>query len=87
VTPKSKKATKKVLAEERAEDKGGKHGDADGTGQVELNSTDTLVGYVHASLAPNVEGEVVVVEGIEYLYVRRGWDSRDEMTIIVEKRS
>jgi hypothetical protein len=54
---------------------------------VRLNSTDILIGYVHASQAPTVEGEVLAVEGVKYLYVRCEWNSRDEMTIIVKKRS
>ncbi len=33
-TPKSKKTVKKARAEVKAEDEGGKHGDADGAGQV-----------------------------------------------------
>jgi hypothetical protein len=33
-TPKSKKTVKKARAEVKAEDEGGKHGDADGTGQI-----------------------------------------------------
>ena len=54
---------------------------------VRLNSTDTLLGYIDASLVSNIEGKVVVFEGIEYMFVRREWNSRNEMTIIVEKRS
>jgi len=53
---------------------------------VRLNSTDILVGYVHISLAPCIKGKVVVVDDIEYLYMRREWNSRDEMTIIVAKK-
>ena len=53
---------------------------------VRLNSTDTLLGYIDASLTPRVEGQAVVIEGIEYMFLRREWNSRDEMTIIVEKR-
>ena len=53
---------------------------------VRLNSTEALLGYVDASLAPHIEGEVVV-EDVEYLFVRREWNCRDEMTVIVEKRS
>lgn len=53
---------------------------------VRLNSTDTLLGSIDASLAPRVEGQVVVIKGIEYMFLRREWNSRDEMTIIVEKR-
>jgi hypothetical protein len=33
-TPKSKKTVKKTRAEVKAEDEGGKHGDADGAGQT-----------------------------------------------------
>jgi hypothetical protein len=53
---------------------------------VRLNSSDALLGYVDTSVAPCVEGEMVVVDGKEYPLVRREWNSRDEMTIIVEKR-
>jgi hypothetical protein len=56
---------------------------------VRLNSTDTLLGYINAVLASHIkgEGEVVMVEGTEYMFVRREWNSQDEMTIIVKQRS
>jgi len=55
---------------------------------VRLNSTDTLLGYINAALASNIksEGKVVVVEGIEYLFVRGEWNYRNEMTVIVEAK-
>jgi hypothetical protein len=53
---------------------------------VRLNSTDALLGYVDITLVPNNQGEVVIIEGVEYLFIRREWNSQNKMTVIVEKK-
>jgi hypothetical protein len=53
---------------------------------VRLNSTDTLIGYMEMSLVPNNWGEVVIIEGEKYSFVRREWNSQNKLTVIVEKR-
>jgi hypothetical protein len=53
---------------------------------VRLNSTDELLGYMDESLVPDNKNETLIINGVEYLFVRRELSSQNKVTVIVEKK-
>jgi hypothetical protein len=53
---------------------------------VRLNSTDEFLGYIDESSVPDKENETIIINEVEYLFVRREWSSQNKLTVIVEKK-
>jgi hypothetical protein len=53
---------------------------------VRLNSTDEFLGYIDESSVPDNENETLIINEVEYLFVRRELSSQNKLTVIVEKK-
>jgi hypothetical protein len=53
---------------------------------VRLNSTDEFLGYIDESSVPDNENETLIINEVEYLFIRREWSIQNKLTVIVEKK-
>jgi hypothetical protein len=53
---------------------------------VRLDRTDELLGYIDESSVPDNENETLIINGVEYLFIRRELSIQNKVTVIVEKK-